>query len=46
LGYAVLLVVGMAASAAGCLALVAALDRGSPLERVNQAWRSPTSPQR
>tara|TARA_R110000822_G_scaffold143056_7_gene281285 strand:- start:11160 stop:12404 length:1245 start_codon:yes stop_codon:yes gene_type:complete len=46
LGYAVLLVVGMAGSVAGCLALVAALDRGSPLERVNQAWRSPTSPQR
>jgi MFS family permease len=42
-GYVALLSVGMVGSAAGCLWLVASLDRGSPLERLNQVWQAKTT---
>lgn len=41
LGYVALLALGMAVSVIGCLWLVWALDRGSPLTRLNQAWAMP-----
>lgn len=40
-GYAPLLALGVLSSVAGCLWLVAALDRGSPLEGVARVWAAP-----